>query len=320
MIRRISCLSGTIILLLFLSKSWAVTPPPYPKEPLNGLQIAEQVYAVSHGLLVKNAMSRKQGKDIAMLVNRAPLERRKNGRRPVVNTFETYGNSHPQNPELDSMQMAIIKSGKAKGTGILFVSYTDESRPGVMSVWLPALRKIRRINEPSYEDTWVGTNLTYGELVLRKPADETHELLREDTLQDCLPTMVLTPKELNRYTRQLPGSQCAHKGRPVYVVKSTTKFVNWWYDYHISEIDKKTFAIYRTVYFKDGKKIKTIAIDWQSLEQEDPRIQYPRYIYAITHDSGVDSMVYVPRSTVLLNQDLPDDFWSEDTLKKFGKR
>jgi len=320
MIRRTSCFLGTIISLSFLSKVWALTPPPYPEGKLNGLRIAEQVYAVSHGLLVKNAMSRQQGKDIAMLVNRAPLERRKSGRRPIVNTFETYGNSHPQNPELESMQMAVIRSGKARGTGILFVSYKDKSRPGVMSVWLPALRKIRRINEPSYEDTWVGTNLTYGELVLRKPEDETHELLREDTFQDCLPAMELGPKELNRYTRKLPGPQCGHKGKAVYVVKSTTRFENWWYDYHISEIDKKTFAIYRTVYYKDGRKIKTISIDWQSLDQDDPRIQYPRYIYAITHKSGIDSMVYVPRSTVLLNQDMPDEFWSEDTLKKFGKR
>jgi len=305
---------------LLFSQAWAQKAPPYPQGEVNGQQIAEQVYAVSHGLLVRNAASKQQGKAIATLVNRAPLERRKNGRRPVVNTFETYGNSHPQNPELDSMQMAIIKSGKAKGTGILFVSYTDEAKSGIMSVWLPALRKIRRINEPSYEDTWVGTNLTYGELVLRKPEDEVHELLREDVLQDCLLVMKLGPKEVNRYTRKLPDAQCEHKGKAVYVVKSSTRFVNWWYDYHISEIDKKTFAIYRTVYFKDGRKIKTIAIDWQSLEQEDPRIQYPRYIYAITHDSGIDSMVYVPRSTILLNQDLPDDFWSEDTLKKFGKR
>ncbi|WP_294041813.1 outer membrane lipoprotein-sorting protein [Thiolapillus sp.] len=287
---------------------------------MNGLQIAEQVYAVSHGLLVRNAVSRQHGKDVAMVVNRAPLERRKGGRRPIVNTFETYDNSHPQNPALDSMQMAIIKSGKAKGTGILFVSYSDPSKPGIMSIWLPALRKIRRINEPSYEDTWVGTNLTYGELVLRKPEDEVHELLKEDVFQDCLPVMKLGPREVNRYTRKLPASQCGHKGRAVYVVKSTTRFENWWYDYHISEIDKETFAIYRTVYFKDGKKIKTISIDWQSLEQEDPRIQYPRYIYAITHDNGIDSMVYVPRSTVELNQDLPDAFWSEATLKKFGKR
>ncbi len=319
-------ISKTIIILsLYLTVAtiqWVQAEEvlPYPQGELTGLEIAEQVYAVSHGKLVRNALSRKTGKDIAMVVNRAPLEKRKAGRRPIVNTFETYGNSHPQDPTLESMQMAIVMSGKARGTGILFVSYADHSRSSIMSLWLPALRKIRRINEPQHEDTWVGTNLTYGELVLRRPEHETHELLRKDVFQDCLLAMNLTPKELNRYTRKLPGPQCEHKGKKVYVVKSTTKFEHWWYDYHISEIDSKTFAIYRTVYFKNNKKIKTITIDWQSLNQDDPRIIYPRYIYAITHENGMDSMVYVPRSTIALNQDLPDEFWSEKTLKKYGKR
>jgi hypothetical protein len=123
--------------------------------------------------------------------------------------------------------------------------------------------------------------------------------------------------EKNRYTRNLPGPQCAHIGKPIYRLKSTTKFKNWWYDYHISEIDRKTFALYRTVYYKDGVKVKSVSIDWQSLDQPDPRIAYPRYIYAISHDDGKDSMVYVPRGTITLNVELADNFWSEDTLEHY---
>jgi len=213
------------------------------------------------------------------------------------------------------MQMAIITSGKVKGTGILYVSFTDESKGGVISIWLPALRKIRRMNEPAHDDQWVGTNLTYGELLLRRPEHEVHELIDEKILGDCLLAMKLEPWEVNRYTKNLPGPQCVHKDKPVYVVKSTTKFKNWWYDYHISDIDKNTFALYRTVYFKDGEQIKTVVVDWQPLNQPDPRIIYPRYIYAITHTDGSDSMVFVPVSTITLNPDIPDEFWSEETLK-----
>jgi hypothetical protein len=108
-------------------------------------------------------------------------------------------------------------------------------------------------------------------------------------------------------------------GKPVYRLKSTTKFKNWWYDYHISEIDKRTFALYKTVYYKDDERVKTVYIDWQSLDQPDPRITYPRYIYAISHQDGKDSMVYVPRSTISLNVDLDDDFWSEQTLQNYAR-
>ena len=265
-------------------------------------------------------MSRRNKRDISLLINRAPLDKRGPGRKPSVNTFETFINNNPQNPEIESMQMAIMKSGKVRGTGVLFTSYADEGRSASIALWLPALRKIRRLNEPAHDDYWVGSNFTYGELVLRKPEHEHHELLGEDVFKDCLLTMELDRYEMTRHTKDLPGAQCAHKGKPIYRIKSTTRFRDWWYDYHISEIDKTTFAMYRTTYYKDEKKIKTIDVDWQSLNLPDPRIHYPRYIYAITHDTGVDSMVYVPRSTVELNIDIPDSFWSEETLKNEGKQ
>jgi hypothetical protein len=184
-------------------------------------------------------------------------------------------------------------------------------------MWLPALRKIRQINEPAHEDTWFGTNLTYGELVLRRPEHEIHELLGEGTFEGCLGAMELTPQERTRYTHKLPGAQCGHAGKPTYRIKSTTKFKNWWYDHHISDIDKTSFAVYRTVYFKGPEKIKTVEVDWQPLDQPDPRVTYPRYIYALSHPDGKESMVYVPRSTITLNVDLPDSFWSETTLKSY---
>lgn len=291
-----------------------------PNAPITADQIAEQVYAVSHGQLLQSSSSTRNNKDIAMVVTRAPIDRRKPGRMPTLNTFETFGKSKPADPEIESLQMAIITSGKVKGTGILYVNYADKSKGGVMSIWLPALRKIRRMNEPAHDDNWIGTNLTYGELVLRKPEHEIHELLGESTLQDCLPAMKLEKWEINRYTKKLPEPQCEHQGKAVYRLKSTTRFKNWWYDYHISDIDKQTFALYRTVYFKNDEKIKTVVVDWQSLNQPDPRLVFPRYIYALSHEDGSDTMVYVPESTIQLNPDLPDEFWSEETLKKHGRK
>lgn len=293
--------------------------PPLPDGPLNGQQIAEQAHAIGHGGLVNNAVSKRNGNEVGLVVNRVPLDKRFKGRKPYINTFETYINNKPEDPAIDSLQMAIITSGKIKGTGVLYTGYTDKSQSGSLALWLPALRKIRHMNEPAHEDTWAGTNITYGELVLRRPEHEIHELLGEERFQDCLPSMQLESWELNRYTKQLPGPQCGHKGKVVYKLKSSTKFKNWWYDYHISDVDKETFSVYRTVYYKGDEKIKTVVIDWQSLDQPDPRIKYPNYIYALTHANGIDSMVYVPRSTISLDVDIPDSFWSAETLKKRGK-
>ncbi len=290
---------------------------PYPEGPLDAEQIVQQVYAAAHGGLVRNAMSRRSKQHVALVVNRAPLKMRKPGRRPSVQTFDTYVDNQPGDPAIDAYQMAILTSGKVRGTGILFTSYSDRQKKSSIILWLPALRKVRRINEPAHDDVWFGTNLTYGELLLRRPEDEIHELVGETEFPDCLPAMQLERWEKARYTGRLPGSQCGHKGKPVYLIKSSTRFKNWWYDYHISEIDKTSFAVYRTVYFKGDEKVKTVVVDWQSLDQPDPRITYPRYIYALSHGDGKDSMVYVPRETIALNREFPDDFWSVKTMQTY---
>lgn len=282
-------------------------------------QLAKRVYAVAHEQKLRNAISKRNGRAVAMVVNRVPLEMRK-GRKPHIQAFDTYINNTPADPKIDSLQMAILTSGKAKGTGILVTHYLDPQRAASLSIWLPALRKERRINEPQYDDVWFGTNLTYGELVLRRPEDETHELLGEATLKDCLGSMMFESWEKNRYTQLLPEKQCSHRGRAIWLLKSTTKFKNWWYNYHITEIDKQTFWPYRTVYFKDGKKIKTVEVDWQSLGEPDPKLAYPRYIYSVSLDNGRDSLVYVPRKTIKLNADMPDGFWSIDTIRDYLKK
>ena len=301
--------------------------PPYPEGPLKAGEIVQQVYVAAHGGLVRNAVSKRNKRDVALVVNRAPLELRRPGRKPSVQTFDTYINNSPADPAVDSMQMAILTSGKTRGTGVLLTNHSDPEKGGIISMWLPALRKIRRINEPSHEDTWFGTNLTYGELVLRRPEHEIHELLGEREFEGCLSAMELERWEMTRYTKRLPEPQCEHQGKPVYRIKSSTKFKNWWYDYHISDIDKKSFSVYRTVYFKGDEKVKTVEVDWQPLDLPDqvqsdqsgpdPRIAYPRYIYAVTHTDGKESLVYVPRPTISVDVDLSDSYWSETTLRNY---
>jgi hypothetical protein len=302
---------------LLAAPALALDALPYPKGSLNADQIVAQVYTAAHGGLVRNAVSRRNKRSVALVINRAPRDMRQPGRRPTVQTFETFVNNAPQDPAFTSLQMAILTSGKARGTGVLLTNYSDADRKSTISMWLPALRKIRRINEPAHDDVWFGTNLTYGELVLRRPDDETHELLEQSEFPDCLAVMQLERWEQDRYTRKLPEAQCGHKGRPVYRIKSTTKFPNWWYDYHVSDVDRETFAIYRTVYFKGEEKVKTVDVDWQSLDHPDPRVIYPRYIFAVSHGDGKESMVFVPRDTIALDQEMADDFWSETTLMNY---
>jgi len=171
--------------------------------------------------------------------------------------------------------MAIFHSGKLKGTGMLIVDYENDSKPQSYSIWLPALREIRRFAQPLHDDAWGGTDFSFGDVVLRKPFHETHKLLGTETFKDCLGTITSVSV---KWLRNPPPPSCKPKGKQVYKLKSTTKCRNWWYNYRIGYVDTKSFVDYRTEYFKGGQ-VKVIDRDWVSAGKRDPRAVYWGYWY-----------------------------------------
>jgi len=216
--------------------------------------------------------------------------------------------------------VALFHSGKLMGTGMLITDFEDDNKSQDYAIWLPALEKLRKFSEPPHDDSWGGTDFTFGDIYLRKPQHETHEILGNTIFSTCLETMQLSDKEKrNKYLRQLHGAQCAHKGKKVYQLKSTHKTKNWWYDYRISYIDTKTFADYRVEYYKNGKQIKFIDKDWMSMNIDDPRGIYWRYMYAKNLTNGHESMINIPDNFVSWNRDEGPELWTEDALTHMRK-
>ena len=181
-------------------------------------------------------------------------------------------------------------------------------------------RKIRRFAQPAHDDSWGGTDFTFGDVSLRKPMHETHELLGKETFNDCLGAVEVPENQRSRYTRNLPEAYCGAKGKEVYKVKSTTKFQNWWYDYRISYIDTETFADYRTDYFKGDEKIKVIDRNWESVDGiDDPRAQRWGYWYGTTLATGHETWAVIPDKATRTNGDFEESLWSEQTLRKIKR-
>jgi hypothetical protein len=200
---------------------------------------------------------------------------------------------------------------------MLIVDYVDDDKSQSYSIWLPALRKIRRFAQPAHDDAWGGSDFTFGDVTLRKPMHETHELLGTETFDACLGAM---PDVDSRYLEEIPQASCDHKGKEVYKLKSTTKFENWWYDDRISYVDTETFADYRTEYFKDGVLVKVIDRDWASMGMEDPRAQSWKYWYGKTLKTGHETWAVIPQEVVVVDSDERDeDFWTERTLRRIRR-
>ncbi|MBV2106633.1 MAG: outer membrane lipoprotein-sorting protein [Candidatus Thiodiazotropha sp. (ex Ctena orbiculata)] len=296
---------------------------PLPSGTPDANAIADQVYFVNHFYSLKNYGITNANKDpkrsnraipgkITVIVNKSA------GQKPTTITVERYLNNEYSDGSTNAQDIAIFRSGKLKGTGMLITDYVDDSKSQSYSIWLPALRKIRRFAEPAHDDAWGGTDFTFGDVVLRKPKDETHELLGTETFNDCLGAIGQAESK-NKYLPKPPSAACDHKGKEVYKLKSTTKRENWWYDHRVSYVDTKTFADYRTEFFKGDEKVKVIDRDWRSFDLDDPRAQFWGYWYGKTFATGHETWAVIPQEIVQYNQDWASDFWSEKTLRKIKR-
>jgi len=288
----------------------------YPSGELTADQIIDQTYYVNHFYGFKNYAITKKGRKITVLLNKAE------GKKPTTNTLERYlNNEYPEGDAIKAQDMAIFRSGKLKGTGMLVTDYSDDAKTQSYMIWLPALRKIRRFAQPAQDDAWGGSDFTFGDVVLRKPSNETHELLGKETFNDCLGFMKIGPDEQSRYTKGLPTEgSCSHKGKEVYKVKSTTKFENWWYDYRVSYIDAKSFADYRTDYFKNGEQVKVIDRDWVPLGvSEDPRAVGWGYWYGKTLATNHETWAVIPSEVNTVDAEYKKNWWSEGTLRRIKR-
>lgn len=291
----------------------------YPSgEVTSGDELAAQVWFVNHFLSFDQFGINKKGrKKVTVLVNKSK------DKKPTTITVTRFLNNVIEGDEagiVKAKDLAIFHSGKLKGVGMLITDYVDPAKSQQYAVWLPALRKVRRFGQPGHDDSWGGTDFTFGDVVLRKPHHETHEITGTETFNDCLGFVALKKGEKNRYMKKLPTEgSCKPKGKDVYVLKSTTKYENWWYDYRVSYVDKQSFADYRTEFFKDGQHIKTIDRDWGEAQLDDPRSVTWGYWYGTTLATGHETWAYIPPEVVEYNTGHPQKMWTEKTLRKIKR-
>ena len=284
---------------------------PMPSGTPTADQIADQVYFVNHFYAVKNYGIDKKGETVTVLISKSA------DGDVTTNTLTRFlNNDYPAGDEINAKDLAIFHSGKLRGTGMLIIDYSDDNKSQSYSIWLPALRKIRRFAQPAHDDAWGGSDFTFGDVTLRKPNNETHELLGTETFNDCLGA--IDGIEV-KYLPSPPKAACEHKGKKVYKMKSTTKFPNWWYDYRISYVDANTFADYRSEYFKGGEMVKVIDRDWKSLNLSDPRAQSWGYWYGRDLKTNHETWAVIPQEVVQIDAGTDEGFWSETTLRKIKR-
>ena len=133
-----------------------------------------------------------------------------------------------------------------KNTSFMNWSYEGD-RADDQWIYLPALKKVKRISSDSKSDYFMGSDFTYDDLGDRKLNADTHTLLREESMNDKL----------------------------CYVIESQSKDDDYMYSKTITWIDKATFVgVQKEFYDEDDELLKVLVI--KSIEEIDG-------IYVITN-------------------------------------
>ncbi len=137
------------------------------------------------------------------------------------------------NGTVEKKIMFFTAPADVKGTSFMNWSYSN-GKSDDQWIYLPALKKIKRISSDSKGDYFMGSDFTYDDLGDRHPSQDTHKLLREETVN---------------------GVKC-------YVVQSIPKDEDYMYSKTITWINKATFiGVKKEFYDEDGDLLKIMNVN-----------------------------------------------------------
>jgi outer membrane lipoprotein-sorting protein len=129
--------------------------------------------------------------------------------------------------------MFFTAPADVKGTSFMNWSYDDEGRDDDQWIYLPALKKVKRISSGSRGDAFMGSDFTYDDLGDRHPSEDNHRLLRQETLQ----------------------------GEPCYVVESIPKDEDYMYARTVTWVAADMWiGLKKEFYDEDNDHLKTLTV------------------------------------------------------------
>ncbi len=155
----------SLLFVIILAGSVSVFAQP----KLTGLQVMEKVY---------NRPSPKEMEaDLTMILISSSGNQRV---REIHQYIKDFG-------KVEKKIMFFVKPADVRNTSFMNWSYDDPNKSDDQWIYLPALKKVKRISSDSKGDYFMGSDFTYDDLGDRKPTDDTHKIVREEKVngEDC---------------------------------------------------------------------------------------------------------------------------------------
>lgn len=170
-----------------------------------------------------------------------------------------------------------------RDTSFMTWSY-DDGRSDDQWIYLPALRRIRRISAEARHDSFMGSDFTYDDISGRHPDDDRHELLRRES----------------------------HRGENTYVVESVPSDGSAPFDRTVTWVIDGEWIGIRREYFDDRDRLYKV-LEVEEYEQIDGVWVIPRMTMT---DKQRDHSTTMEMREIELNAGLSENIFSERTMQR----
>jgi len=197
---------------------------------------------------------------------------------------KTFGTSKLDTNGIDNKRMTrFLEPTDVKGTVSLLVEHSDKDDD--IWIYLPSVKKVRRLISSNKKDSFVGTDFSYGDVIGHKVKEWNHTIVKEEDVD----------------------------GKPCYVIESTPKDAtvktNTGYSKRIGWIQKDNFVTVKAVAYDEAgellkeakyshwKEVDTIKHKWQAGILEAKNLQ-----------TGHSTVITIDQFKV--NNGVKDDFFT----------
>ncbi len=252
--------------LILLAMLIALPTLIFSQAKITGLQIIEKVY------------NRPTGKDMQGDLTMSLINSRGDQRvRKIKQFIKDFG-------KMEKKIMFFVSPADVRNTSFMNWSYDQAGKDDDQWIYLPALKKVKRISSDSKSDYFMGSDFTYDDLGDRHPSDDTHKLLREETVD---------------------GEAC-------YVVESIPKDEEYMYSRTVSWIIKdKWIGLKKEFYDKDGELLKTLTV-----KKYEKIKDYWTILSSEMHNVQKDHTTKMELANVKLDTGIPANKFTERMMKR----
>lgn len=186
--------------------------------------------------------------------------------------------------KMEKKIMFFTSPADVRNTSFMNWSYDKEGKDDDQWIYLPALKKVKRISSDSKSDYFMGSDFTYDDLGDRHPSEDSHKLLKEENV----------------------------KGEDCYVVESIPKEEEYMYSRTVTWIIKgKWIGLKKEFYDEDGELLKILTVKkyekisgyWTILQTEMRNVQK-------------DHTTKMELKNVIIDSGIPDNKFTERMMKR----